>query len=311
MHEFDSAVMSDEDCFSFGNVGEVMPEAMTPLSISVAIPAFENGLMHYSPMPIPIFKFANTIFGISHSRSALNVFNVVLKAMKSEIMIQNRLNELSIFGHAFLTDEIHKLAIHRNGTISKLTEFRLIGYLIKCGWAITAILEELQKCMVKFSGTYDRENLRKFQSLHELYDDVSRKIGDTFAYVLAVHGLSTMMCGMYQTVLFTVLAEGRTELTPEFMADVTTLLSSCKDAESAEIPTSLEEIASEILRCDGSTAQEFCDISADKGVAWLKENCIAANARFESFIQKHAHRGYQEVINTKTTTKKMVTFYFI
>lgn len=275
MHEFDTAVMSDEDYFTFGNVGEVMPEALTPLSISVVLPSMEDGLMIYSPMKVEKPKFLNSIFGISYSRITMNVFNVVLKAVKQEITIQNRLHALSIFGHEFITDEIHKLAIQRNGTMSKLTELGLICHLVKYGWKTKSIIQELLKFMEKFIGTYNRRNLRVFQSLDKLYDDVTQKIGQSFSNVVGVHGLSTMMCSMYQTVLFTSLAEGKNEMTPEFLGDVTTLLSSCKDAESAEIPSSLEEIATALLRCNSSKAREFCDISPDKGIGWLTENCMS------------------------------------
>lgn len=154
--------------------------------------------------------------------------------------------------------------------------------------------------MEKFIGTYSRQNLSKFQSLNELHDDVTEKIGENFSYAQSIHGISklkaTMMCSLYQTILFSSLAEGKNELTPEIMADVTTLLSSCKDAESAEIPTSLDEIASTLLsECDTLKAQEFCDMDADKGIQWLTENCTSANELFKSFIAKNAHRGFQEV----------------
>lgn len=134
MHEFDSAVMSDEDYFTFGNVGEIMPEPMTPLSISVTIPAFEKGLLHYSPIPVAMSKFANTTFGISHFRFAINVFNFVLKAMKTEITFQNRLHELSLFGHAFITDEIEKVTLVRETT-------RLYPYLTQFSFALCFFLK--------------------------------------------------------------------------------------------------------------------------------------------------------------------------
>lgn len=76
-----------------------MPEAMTPLSMSVVVPAFENGLMNYSPIKVVKQKYANSVFGIAYGRIAMNIFNAVLKAVKEEITIQNRLHELSIFGH--------------------------------------------------------------------------------------------------------------------------------------------------------------------------------------------------------------------
>lgn len=274
MHEFDTGVMSDEDYFSFGNVGEVMPEAMTPLSMSVVVPSFENGLMNFSPIKVVKPKYANSLFGIAYSRITMNIFSVVLRAVKKELTIQNRLHELSIFGKSFITDEIHKLALQRNGTLSNFEELFIIAHMIKYGWKTKSIIQELLQFMEKFIGTYNRRNLRVFQSLNELYDDVTQKIGESFAYVQGAHGLSTMMCSMYQTVLFTVLAEGKNEMTPEYLADVTTLLSSCKNAESAEIPTALEEIATALLRCNSSKAKAFCDISADKGIGWLTENCM-------------------------------------
>lgn len=298
MHEFDTAVMSGEDLFSFGNVGEVMPETLTPLSISVVLPSFENGLMIHSPIEILKPISASRIFSLAYNRVTMNIFTVVLKAVKQEITIQNRLHELSIFGHHFITDEIHKIAVERNGTMSKLTELGVICHLIKYGWKTSSIVQELFQFMAKFIGTYNRHNLEMFKSLNDIYDDVTQKIGTNLYYVQGVHGLSTMMCSMYQTVLFTSLAEGRNELTPELLADMTVLLSSCKDAESAEIPTSLEKISSELLRCDSSKVQEFCEISADEGIAWLTENCKTASAMFESLIEKHAHRGFQEVIKT-------------
>lgn len=189
-------------------------------------------------------------------------------------MNENLLFFFSLF-RQFITDEIHQIAVQRNGTLSKLTEFGLIAHMVKYGWKTQSIIQELLQFMEKFIGTYNRRNLRLFQSLNDLYDDVTQKIGESFAYVQGVHGLSTMMCSMNQTILFTSLAEGRKEMTPEFLADVTTLLSSCKNAESAEIPVALEEIATALLRCKCSKAQEFCDISADKGIAWLTENCMS------------------------------------
>lgn len=98
LHEFDTAVMSDEDLFTFGNVGEVMSQVMTMLSISVLIPSFEKGLLKNFPIAKEA-KFFNQLMAISHGRVAMNVFSVFMRMVKQEISMENRVHGIAIFGH--------------------------------------------------------------------------------------------------------------------------------------------------------------------------------------------------------------------
>lgn len=100
LHEFDTAVMSDEDLFTFGNVGEVMSQVMTMLSISVLIPSFEKGLLKNFPIAKEA-KFFNQLMAISHGRVAMNVFSVFMRMVKQEISMENRVHGIAIFGHEF------------------------------------------------------------------------------------------------------------------------------------------------------------------------------------------------------------------
>lgn len=295
LHEMDTAVMSDEDLFTFGNVGEVMPEVMSPLTSSVLVKSFESGLFRNFPI-CPEGKFFYQIMAISHNRLEMNVFGVFLRIVNKEITIQNRVHGLSVFGHEFLTEEIHRLAVHRYGVASKFLELWNIVYIFKCGWSGKSIIDGLGRFMKKFIGHFDRRNLKQFQSMNDLYDDLTQRYEDEFNYVQGIHGLSSMMSSVYQIILLSTIGEGKHELNGEYLSDITTLLSSCENAESAEIPTALEEIAATLKRCNSLKAQEFCDIQPDKGIEWLSKNCITAYTLFEAFIQKNAHRGYQEVM---------------
>lgn len=294
LHEFDTAVMSEQDLFTFGNVGEVMSQSVTPLTISALVPSFEVGLLKNFPIAKES-KFFNQLMGISHSRVAMNVFSVFLRSVKKEISMENRAHGISIFGHEFINDEIHQIAIHRYGITSKLTELWYMWSVLKIGWTAKSSVERLNRFMEKFNGTYNRRNLKMFRTLKQIYADVTQKIGNDFSYVQSVHGKTTMMCTIYQIILFSTIAEGKKEINNDYLNDITVLLSSCKNAESAEIPILLEEIASALLRCNSSKAMEFSEISPDKGIAWLTENCITAYSLFELFIERHAHRGFQEV----------------
>lgn len=296
MHEFDTAVMSEQDYFTFGNVGEVMSQTATPLTLSALVPSFEKGLIQNFPIYKPSTYF-NQIMAISHSRLAINVFSVFMRNCKSEISMENRVHGITIIGHEFITEEIHKIAVHRYGVSSKLTEMYFMWIALKTGWNGKSKVEQLNRFMEKFNGTYNRRHLRVFPSLKALYEDITMKIGDQFEYVQRVHGATTMICTIYQIIIFSALAEGRKEMSQDYLQDVTVLLSSCENAESAEIPILLEEIASTLSRCNSSKAMEFCEISPDQGIAWLTQNCITAYSMFELFIERHAHRGFQEVMN--------------
>lgn len=75
--------------------------------------------------------------------------------------------------------------------------------------------------------------------------------------------------------------------------DVASMLSSCKDVESAEIPNMLEQIAY-CIHSSGKQS-EFCSIDADDGVAWLWGNCRKAHDLLQGFLTKHGHRAFAEV----------------
>lgn len=304
LHEMDTAVMSDEEMFTFGNVGEVMPNIMHPLTTSILIPSFELGLLKNFPLTIESNYF-NQLMNVSHHRLSMNVFMVFMRLVKEKITIENRAHGIAIFGHEFVTDEIHRLAKHRFGLASKSLEMQYIWNVVRASWNGKRKVRELEKFMAGFNGIYSGSTLEKF-SLMELYNDISMKLKDHFSYVQSIHGLTTMLTTCYQIIMFSTLSEGKTELNPKSMSDISILLSSCKDAESAEIPVMLEGIANTIMKYDVTKVDEFVNINPSDGKEWMQNNCITAYTLFEQFLDKHSHRGLQEVLNIETLDSSLI-----
>lgn len=90
------------------------------------------------------------------------------------------------------------------------------------------------------------------------------------------------------------------DITPEHLKDITTIMRSCENAESAKIPTMLKKIAYSIQK--NKNYKDFCSINAEHGVQWLKENNLEAYKLLQKFLETHPHRGHCEVINS--------TFYY-
>lgn len=288
LHEFDTPVMSNEDLMTFGNTGEVLPNPLTPLSLIVD---FNEGLVeviaHRKAM-----RFCPEMYAFTHYRAALTIYNSFLAFVPKEITFDNRVHALCVFGHEFVDEKVHKIAIHRNGYGSKWRKLYMMYDAFKCVRNMYNDLEELKNLLQNLNGKYDEENIKKKLTVNELYDDISETLTH-MKFATTKHSIVTKSNTIYDLIVFSSLAEGSKTLTADHIKDITTIMSSCKNAESAEIPTMLNEIACSIQK--EKNCNEFLSIDSKFGVEWLKENNFEAYGLLQEFIKRHAHRGYCEV----------------
>ena len=105
-HEFDTAVASDMEVHTRGNVGEVFNGALTPLTMSSVVKCLDLAIAHQS-----VAKTSSNSY-ISHVTSWMSVMNhqvflrfldVLLKFPDSELSIANKGIDLAVFGHEVTT----------------------------------------------------------------------------------------------------------------------------------------------------------------------------------------------------------------
>lgn len=206
LHEFDTAIMSADDLHTFGNVGEVMPEAITPLTFSTLGPSLNRAMLSVIS-PEKVSPLYNGLFASSHFRISINVFNAFLYFVEKSISLTNRVHGIAVFGHEFITEELHRLAVHRNGIGSRRLKLYLLYDLFASMWRNKTIAHEGRQFMDTFRGTYDDHNLEKFASMQSLYEDLSKKIRE-MDYMCGVHCCTTKTITGYEFIVFQVLAEG-------------------------------------------------------------------------------------------------------
>lgn len=206
LHEFDTAIMSAEDLHTFGNIGEVMPEAITPLTFSTLGPSLNRAMLSVIT-PGKVSPLYTALFASSHHRISIDVFNAFLFFVENEITLPNRVHGLAVFGHEFINEKLHQLAVHRNGIGSRRLKLYLAYDLFSSMWQNKTIARDGQQFVEKSRGTYDAHNLKKFKSMQSLYDDLSTKIRE-MDYVCMVHCCTTKSITGYEFIVFRVLAEG-------------------------------------------------------------------------------------------------------
>lgn len=83
------------------------------------------------------------------------------------------------------------------------------------------------------------------------------------------------------------------DITPDHIADIAVLLSSCTDVISTEVPIALGKIAVCIRKC--GKAEDFAKVEPADAINWLKSNCPLAAEKLLTFYDMHGHRCVQEL----------------
>ena len=108
-HEFDTGCPSEQEVHTRGNVGEVLPGALSPLTLSTVVKCLDLGLAHQARDKVGPGSF------VSHTTSWMSVINhqVFLKFLDSllrfpepELSVATRAIDLAVFGHEVTSQEM-------------------------------------------------------------------------------------------------------------------------------------------------------------------------------------------------------------
>lgn len=170
------------------------------------------------------------------------------------------------------------------------------------------------KQATKFAGSFDI-NLDKCVNSIDIYEKINAAL-PSLCVSSRTHSDASGSSFFSQFLFFMILMEGKSgkynlfskfnismhnkhiyksilDITTENYIDISTVLSSCADVISADVPTSLNELAKLIDKSNKS--QSFIKIEPKNGVQWLKDNCPDSHKKLEEFLKKHGHRSIREV----------------
>lgn len=278
LNELDTPAFADH-FYTRANVGEMLPGAVTPLSISVFAEAIDIGLYWmYKKVGAAnkkerlryVCNFYNHLF--FDITNMYQIISYVLGASKESF-------ELNIFGRIVEETEGH-ISPHKPFLL------RLINGL-KYGIFVNGHNKALRKL----------KKLNKNFAIHgdtplELYDDINAKLDDLFKGYFYHYQVSANS-GAMNSALTAFLGNG--EFNEEALAKAALLLSDINDIESANILQSLEEIA-EVIMSDEKLHNNFLALSSeDEQLAWLMSPASKqAGKLFTTFLQRHGHRCIRE-----------------
>ena len=277
IEEFDRDDDLSGHLFTKRNVGEMMPGAVTPLTLTTSAKAIDYGMrymlakagMYKSPHDETPLRLISSISG--HLFFDMNL----LYNMHARVGIANPQSmNLSIMGeyHDYppITAEFaHPLVRGINSV--KFLKFVLSGH----------------RAMKKFDALLTRVHFAETDSYRELYKSIDANIA-LLDESLIYHYASSAYSGSATSTLYMMLDKYFPDK-KEYQSFLSHLLTNIPNIESADILSRLQDLAVMIKQQEPKAA----DFRAEELLAYIK-NHAEINAKYQDFLQHHGHRCIKE-----------------
>jgi phosphohistidine swiveling domain-containing protein len=268
------------DVYTWCNIGEMMPGAVTPLTYSVTGRGIDIGMQR------------------------------AYRRMGANIPPGEGVRYVGMFyGHLFINlSTLSELAANVAGSTKAQMCIALCGRDVEevadpePAPTLTRAINGARYFSLLFQATKHRKNLDALRAglkvphtgtSRELYEVIDEWLPQVWrAYEL--HLLSSSSAGALSPILLGILAKGE-EPTQEHHAVLAEMLSGATDVESADIAEGVERVI-ERLAANRSTAETFLSMDPADALAWLTATeGSGAGEEFRRYIDRHGHRAVREL----------------
>ncbi|XP_052812980.1 uncharacterized phosphotransferase YvkC-like isoform X2 [Mya arenaria] len=288
IHEFDTPVMTDRERITIGNIGEMMPGCVTPLTSSIFGRAVDRAC-----------SVVGSDFGGSQTMT---------NASKLTISNCGRLFiNLTYTAHIYSNSVIYKKEALEMNLVGTTLEDHTLEIIESQGRVCGSFMKKLMNAVNFFSVSSHKikiangwlDKLKGYQvgerckRSAELYKAITEQLPDYYeVWETTIH--KSGRSGSFGGIVMGIVSGGKDEWSMDNYSDVALLLSQCDNVYSAEVPMAMKEIASCIVDC--KLVKEFLEISESECVDLLTSPDSPAPLRekYTTFLQRHGHRCVRE-----------------
>lgn len=270
----------DGQFFTRANIGEMMPGAVTPLTMNVFGDAIDFCVRHFYCTAGALTR-ANRDERFVVSFGGHLFFNLDLMLLMADRVLgtTRKSYEQNLLGHALDEGPAGGPAPF---AVRLVNSFRMAWYVMQKGVS----LRRLEKTAATFAiDLSESDPLRLYEAIERRITVLNR----AYARHLCVSIHSGVMNGIVQEILRKggVPAE-------ELDGALTSLLSAIEGIESAAVVRSLEEIAAG-MACDAAVREAFTAMDPDAAARWLAGAASGTHGgAFRALLARHGHRCIRE-----------------
>ncbi|KAL3832030.1 hypothetical protein ACJMK2_023710, partial [Sinanodonta woodiana] len=236
LHEFDTPVVSDSERLIQGNIGEMMPGCVTPLTMT------------------------------TFARAVNDATSIVGQYALSSLMGQKEAMEMNLVG-AVLDD--HKLSMIMSYGRKPKSLLSKIYHFLKC----FKHDNEASRIADLWAEKLDHYSVgQNYDNASDLYQAIDTQLPDYYdVWITTI--VKSARSGVWGQVVMGIVSGGKHEWTVNNYADVALLLSKCGGVYSAEVPTAMQECVHLLTsdECPQEVRQKYATFIERHGHRCIKE----------------------------------------
>ncbi|XP_067130556.1 rifampicin phosphotransferase-like isoform X2 [Centruroides vittatus] len=292
MHEFDTGILAEYEYSTTANLGEVMPGAMSPLTMSTVVWALDLPIKAVTY--IQEGRFLSTYnwtfyqtFLASQQHIFFNMLDFVLMRNEKQKTFASCIWEVCLLGRLLKDgEEMKSKAIERHGYFSTFAKTKGLANIALVVYNTYRKRKFMKKKYSNYIIEYDT-----YSQAYDLFQNIHKCLVD-LCEIAQFHIMTSMLSSVYTTFILTFLEKDCNEKSEVIFAKFSQLLSHCSEVHSADVPSSLKKLA-EAISEDRDKAI-FRNLSPEDAYQWLKENKSIPGKAYASFMQSHGYRCLKE-----------------
>lgn len=288
MHEFDTPIATGKERITLGNVGEMMPGCITPLTGSVFARAAGTAVSMVAADfgGCRVVKNGVKVLIFNCSRLFMNI-TYVSQIHCNSLLYDKSAMEMNLMGQ-LLKD--HTLEMIRSYGMKRGNFFSRLLQVLKFFSANNRKIKKADQWCDKVKSY----NIGlTCQTSKELYQEIDSKLSDFYEnWECSVQ--KSARSGSWGGVVMAIVSGGKEAWTVDNYSDVALLLSQCSNVYSAEVPLAIKDIARSIVQSENE--ETFLNMTDHDCIQFLNsDNCPKdLHIKFQSFMERHGHRCVRE-----------------
>ncbi|XP_049518677.1 putative phosphoenolpyruvate synthase [Dermacentor silvarum] len=287
IHEFDNGLKSPKEMLTKGNISEVLPGALPPLTTSILHAAFdtycrEDGMRwsyafepdqtQYVPAWMPLQRY-NFFLWLSDGQRVNGAdASLMEKAFLHSILGRDASSEVR--------DVVKR--------VKKMVTWKLpvqLYYMAKAMLTVTDGVEETSRKTAQFRLSVDG-----MTTATQMYDYMKcslHKLREPAILLMKV----SMSCSLFNAVILQILGAAKRGLSNDLWSELSKILLGT-EVESADVPQMIQELG-RVLR-ESPDREKFINMTTEEASEWLLKSDNDCGQKFREFIKKHGHRSVKE-----------------
>lgn len=177
---------------------------------------------------------------------------------------------LSIFGYDIFNEENVRIAVHRNA-LQSIPAYKIILHLTKSLFGVQKYMNQLKDYLDEMKRKFASKNLERFTKSIDLINFID-KTNDEVDEAYGCHMKASNNSILYQMMAFGILTQKSSKLTINHQNDISLILGSMSNVESANIPEMIKEMAGEIIWIE--KRQEFLELDNKEAADWMRRTVL-------------------------------------